>query len=191
MSYRRSGIRRPAAAATTAALFFAVVACSGPGTKNTEGLGTAGVFAAHSRKPLPVLSGTTLDGGKLDLSSFKGNVVVLNIWASWCDSCQAEAPYLERTYEAYKGKGVQFVGVDAPDNSGQAKAFVRDQKIGYPNLVDGADETLLTKLAGIVSLSSVPSTLIIDRNGDLAWRALRPVTYTELSAALETVTAEK
>lgn len=178
------------AAATAAVLAFGLAAC-GSGSKNKEGLGTAVAFSVDERKPFPMLSGTTLDGQKLDLASFKGKVLVVNIWGSWCDPCQAEAPYLEQANEAYRDKGVQFVGVDTRDNTGQAQAFVKDKKISYPNLVDDGNETLLTKLAGITSLGSVPSTLIIDGKGDLAWRALLPVDYKQVSAALDTVLAGK
>jgi thiol-disulfide isomerase/thioredoxin len=117
--------------------------------------------------------------------------MVVNIWGSWCDPCQAEAPYLEHANEAYRDKGVQFVGIDTRDNDGQAKAFVKAKNISYPNLVDDGNETLLSKLAGITSLGSVPSTLIIDRDGKLAWRALLPVDYTTVSAALDTVLSGK
>ncbi|WP_370370762.1 TlpA family protein disulfide reductase [Catenulispora sp. GP43] len=183
--------KRPAVAiASAAALAFSLTACGGSGPKNKEGLGTADAIAVGHRKPVPVLSGTTLDGAKLDLASFKGKVVVLNIWGSWCDSCEAEAPYLEQAYQAFKDKGVQFVGVDTRDNAGQAKAFVKAKQISYPNLFDDDSETLLTKLAGFTSLGFLPSTLIIDKNGDLAWRALRPVDYNDLSAALGPVIAE-
>ncbi|WP_049871705.1 TlpA family protein disulfide reductase [Catenulispora acidiphila] len=180
------------AISTATVLAVGLAACGGAGPKNAAGLGTAGAIAADHRKPFPVLSGTTLDGAQLDLSSYKGQIVVMNIWASWCDSCEAEAPYLEHAYETYKDKGVRFVGIDAgDDNTGQARAFVKAKQIGYPNLVDGVDEKLLTKLAGITSLGSVPSTLIIDKNGDLAWRSLRPVDYNALSAALGPVIAEQ
>jgi thiol-disulfide isomerase/thioredoxin len=178
------------AAATAATLAFGLAAC-GSGSKNKEGLGTAAAFSVKDRKQFPMLSGTTLDGAKLDMNTFKGKVIVVNIWGSWCDPCQAEAPYLEHANEAYRDKGVQFVGIDTRDNTGQAQAFVKDKQISYPNLVDDGNETLLTKLAGITSLGSVPSTLIIDRNGDLAWRALRPVSYNDVSAALDTVLSGK
>ena len=131
-----------AATATAITLTFGLAACGGSDSKNKDGLGTTGGFAPKDRKPLPVLSGTTLDGAKLDLSAYKGKVVVMNVWASWCDSCQAEAPYLEHAYEAFKAQGVQFVGIDARDNDGQGQAFVKDQQITYPNLVDGADSEI-------------------------------------------------
>ena len=178
------------AVATAATLAFGLAGC-GSGSKNKDGLGTAVAFSVKDRKQFPMLSGTTLDGTPLDMNSFKGKVIVVNIWGAWCDPCQREAPYLEHANEAYLDKGVRFVGIDTRDDTGQAKAFVKDKQISYPNLVDGDSETLLTKLAGITSLGSVPSTLIIDRDGGLAWRALRPVTFDDLSAALDTVLAGK
>jgi len=176
---------------TAAALTFGLTACGGSGSKNKDGLGTAAAFSVNDRKQFPMLSGTTLDGSKLDLASFKGKVIVVNIWGSWCDPCQAEAPYLEHANEAYRDKGVQFVGIDTRDNNGQAQAFVKAKQISYPNLVDDGNETLLGQLAGITSLASVPSTLIIDKNGGLAWRALRPVDFNDVSAALDTVLSGK
>jgi peroxiredoxin len=185
------GRRRAVAVAAAAALMLGASGCGGSAPANKDGLGSAGPIAAGHRKPFPVLAGTTLDGAKLDLASYKGKVVVMNIWAAWCDSCQAEAPALERASEAFKDKGVQFVGVDTRDNTGQAQAFVKDHGIGYPNLADDDKETLLARLAGITSLGAVPSTLIIDRHGDLVWRALRAVTYSDLTAALGPITAEQ
>lgn len=186
--------RRSVAVATAAALAFGLAACggsSGAKGKNTDGAGTAVAFATDQRKTFPMLSGPTLDGPALDMNTFKGKVIVVNLWGAWCGPCQAEAPYLEHAYEAFKAKGVQFVGIDTRDNVPQAKAFVKDKQISYPNLVDGDDEALLTKLAGITSLGSVPSTLIIDRRGGVAWRALRPVDYTTLAAALDPIISEK
>ena len=194
MLRRTDGTRRSVAvmaAMTAAALTFGLAACGGSAPKNKDGLGTAAAFSVKDRKQFPMLAGTTLDGTKLDMASFKGKVMVVNIWGSWCDPCQAEAPYLEHANEAYRDKGVQFVGIDTRDNVGQAQAFVKAKQISYPNLVDDGNETLLTKLAGITSLASVPSTLIIDKNGDLAWRALRPVTFADVSAALDTVLSGK
>ncbi|MEY9894188.1 peroxiredoxin [Catenulispora sp. MAP5-51] len=182
--------RLAVAISSAAALALALTACGGSGPKNKEGYGGVASIAVGHRKPLPTLSGTTLDGTKLDLASFKGKVVVLNIWGSWCDNCEAEAASVEQAYAAFKDKGVQFVGIDTRDNTAQAQAFVKAKQIGYPSLVDDGNETLLAKLAGITSLQFIPSTLIIDKNGDLAWRALRGVDYNDLSAALGPVIAE-
>lgn len=177
--------------ATAAALIFGLAACGGSGPKNKDGSGTAVAFPVGKRKPFPMLSGTTLDGAKLDLSSFKGKVLVVNLWGSWCGPCQSEAPYLEHANEAFKDKGVQFVGINTRDNPPQARAFVKDKQVSYPNLLDGDDETLLSKLVGITSLQNVPSTIVVDQDGKIAWRALRAVSYDDVAGALGTVLAGK
>lgn len=178
--------------ATAVALAFGLAACGGSsGPKNKNGDGTAVAFPIEKRKAFPDLTGPTLDGSTLSTSTFKGKVMVVNLWGSWCGPCQAEAPYLEHANEAFKDKGVQFVGLNVRDNPPQAKAFVEDKQISYPNLVDGDDDKLLPKLVGVTSLANVPSTIIVDRDGKIAWRALRAVDYTELAAALDNVLTQK
>lgn len=200
-SRRPRRVRRAASvAAAGAALGLLLAGCSsmsgqsatGPGdgaadTKFVQGTGEITTVEQGHRQAAPDISGSTIDGHRLSLSDYPGKIIVLNVWGSWCDPCRAEAPNVAAVAKATAGKGVQFVGIDTRDNTAQAQAFVKAKQISYPNLVDDGNETLLTKLAGITSLGSVPSTLIIDKNGDLAWRALRPVDYNDLSAALDTV----
>jgi thiol-disulfide isomerase/thioredoxin len=182
-------------AAVVAAAALGLTACGGSGGsggsggKNKDGLGTVVSFKPADRKAFPALSGPTVDGTTLDLASFKGKVVVLNTWGSWCKACKEESPYLERVYENYKDKGVQFVGIDTRDNLPQARSFVADNNLTYPSLVDGDSETLLTKLVGIIPLQAVPTTVIVDRDGKLAWRAAVGVDSKTLSAALDPILA--
>jgi thiol-disulfide isomerase/thioredoxin len=190
---RRSGRRATALAAVVAATALGLSACGGSssGGKNTDGLGKVTAFAPADRKAFPTLSGPTLDGSTLDMASLKGKVIVLNVWASWCGPCEQETPYLERVYEQNKDKGVAFVGIDTRDNDAQAKAFVAQKQVQYPHLVDGADEKLLAKLVGIVPLQGVPTTVIIDRSGKVAWRDTLAVDSKTLSAGLDPIVAEK
>jgi thiol-disulfide isomerase/thioredoxin len=180
--------------ALATALVSACASTSGPSASSVRDSGGAGgieTFKPADRKVLPALSGTTLSGTALDTTSLKGRVTVLNIWGSWCEPCKRETPDLEHAYEADKAAGVAFVGIDTHDDAGKARAFVADQHITYPNLIDGNDAALVTRLAGIVPLQAVPATLIIDKNGSIAWRALRGVDYPTLSAALAQITAEQ
>ena len=194
---RQSGPRATAVAAVVATAVLALSACGGSGSSggsggaNKDGLGRITTFAAKDRKPFPVLSGSTLDGSTLDLASLKGKVVVVNIWGSWCGPCREEAQYLERVYEENKDKGVAFVGIDTRDNTPQSKAFFAEKQMTYPRLVDCDDETLLTKLVGIVPLQAVPTTVIVDRNGKVAWRVTDQVDAKTLSAGLDPIVAEK
>jgi thiol-disulfide isomerase/thioredoxin len=87
---------------------------------------------------LPPLRGRTLDGGRLDVSDWRGQVVVVNAWGSWCGPCREEAPALRRVWAETKANGVRFVGIDTRDNDAAARAFTREFRIGYAVLLGRA-----------------------------------------------------
>ncbi|WP_233153263.1 TlpA disulfide reductase family protein [Kineosporia sp. R_H_3] len=116
------------------------------------------------------LSGKTLDSASLDIAEFRGDVVVLNVWGSWCPPCRKEAPELERAYRSLRPRGVQFLGIDTRDNAAAASAFVVRFGITYPSLVD--DGTLLLAFRGAVPAAAVPTTLVLDRAGRIAARVV-------------------
>ena len=185
-------------AAMAAAGVLAVAACSGQIAANTpasngisfvSGNGTAAFYKAGSRPAAPAVSGTTLAGSKLSLSSYRGHVVVLNFWGSWCAPCRAEAPTLAVLSEQYHAKGVQFVGIDIRDSPTSAQAFVQNFGISYPSLNDPADEIAL-EFRGTVPPAAIPSTLVIDRNGRIAGRVIGQASYSTLNRLLTDVTAK-
>jgi thiol-disulfide isomerase/thioredoxin len=189
--------RAVGAAALAAAGALAVTACSGQIAANTpasngisfvSGNGTAAFYKAGSRPAAPEVSGTTLAGSKLSLSSYRGRVVVMNFWGSWCAPCRAEAPTLEVLSEQYQAKGVQFLGVDIRDSPASAQAFVQNLRISYPSLNDPADEIALA-FRGTVPPAAIPSTLVIDRTGHIAGRVIGQTTYSSLNRILTQVTA--
>ena len=98
--------------------------------------------------------------GKLELSSLKGKVVVVNFWASWCEPCKSEAPRFQQAFERY-GKRVAFVGVDTADYSGDAGQFLSRYGVTYPNVRD-PDRSVLGKYGGL----PIPRTFVISPN----WR---------------------
>ncbi|WP_232247985.1 TlpA family protein disulfide reductase [Streptacidiphilus rugosus] len=137
------------------------------------------------------LSGRDLDGAHLDLAGFRGKVVVLNVWGSWCGPCRAEAGDLEAVFTAERAKGVQFVGINTRDlDVSAAKAFVRSASLSYPNLYDPQGSLLLRFPAGSINPQAIPSTLILDRQGRIAVRALQPVTRAQLESLLGPVLQE-
>lgn len=125
------------------------------------------IYPPGERPTLPQLAGPTLDGEQLDVQNLAGNVVVLNVWGSWCGPCRAEAPDLSRLSHETSNKGVRFVGIDTRDTAAAARAFMRSFSINYPNLVDRQGELLLN-LNGVIPVTAVPSTVVVDDNGDIA-----------------------
>ncbi len=151
----------------------------GSGGQAVAAVGTTWFPAGH-RAAAPPVSGVTLTGARLRLSGYRGKVVVLNFWASWCVPCRAEAPALARLSRAYQARGVQFVGVDVKDpGRAHAEAFERHFGIGYPSLYDPAGR-VVQAFASVIP-PAIPDTLVIDRTGHIAARVIGQVTYRGLS----------
>jgi cytochrome c biogenesis protein CcmG/thiol:disulfide interchange protein DsbE len=103
----------------------------------------------------------SFSGETYRLSDFRGSVVVVNFWASWCDSCKPEAKDLEAAHKYYQSRGdVLFLGVDYVDTEPEALAYLEEFQITYPN---GPD--LRTKISQAFRIRGVPETFIIDQNG--------------------------
>ena len=188
---RRSS--RRAAGALAAA--FAVAALLAGCTNSTGGGDTGFVAAATTgitdvapgqRVAAPDLSGTTLDGKKLSLADYRGKVVVVNIWGSWCGPCRLEAPALEETFQQYQSRGVQFMGINVRDVNSAALAFVSDDHITYQSLQD-PDEALLLQFKTMVPPTNIPSSIIVDRSGKIATKIIGSVTEPQLKQALDKV----
>ncbi len=147
-----------------------------------------GVFVPDDRDPSPKLSGRTLEGQDLDLASLRGQVVVVNFWAQWCNPCRAEAKNLNAVYAQTKAKGVAFVGIDIKDDDVAARAFQRSKQVLYPSLVD-PDGLLLLKFAGKAP-QQPPTTLILDRQGRVAALFSGGLTETQLLGPVQVIAAE-
>jgi thiol-disulfide isomerase/thioredoxin len=195
---RRRSLRSAAALAGAAALAMTVAACSSSpasGTDNTNFVGGTGeitIVKAADRKPAPDISGKTLTGTKDSLAAYKGKVVVVNIWGSWCAPCRAEAPNLVKVANADKAKGVQFLGINTRDlEVSNAKSFDKRFGIPYPSLFDPYGSLILRFPKGSLNPQTLPATLVIDRQGKLAVRALKPLSEDDLNKIIDPLAAEK
>ncbi|MEU7055014.1 TlpA disulfide reductase family protein [Streptomyces sp. NPDC046197] len=186
-------------AGAAAALALTLSACGAGGTSGGSGntnfiTGSDGIATVKKgeRKPAPDLSGKTVDGKQVDVAGFKGKVVVLNVWGSWCAPCRAEAPNLVKVAKDSAAKGVQFVGINTRDTSTQpAVAFEKQYGVPYPSLYDPTGKLLLRFKAGTLNPQAIPTTIVIDRDGNIAARALQALSEDKLREMLDPVAAEK
>ena len=100
-------------------------------------------------------------GKNIKLSELRGEVVMLNFWASWCGPCRKEMPLLEKIYKKYKGLGFTLLGVNVEENSKAAKNYLKDVKVSFPILFDTTNKT-----SKLYNVSAMPTTILIDRNGN-------------------------
>ena len=128
-------------------------------------------LASGKRPAAPGLTLAQLDGtGSVPLSSYRGKVVVLNFWASWCGPCRGEAPILERWHRKLSAEGGTVVGVDVLDVTGDARKFIREYGLTYPQLRDG-DGSHLKRFEVV----GYPETVVLDRRGRIAATERGPV----------------
>lgn len=171
-----------------AAVVALITGCSS-GTGSGEagfvaGDGSLVLLASDERQPAPDLEGQTLDGQTWRMSDHAGDVIVLNVWASWCAPCRAEAPELQEVWEEFQDQGVTFVGLDTRDSDAAARAFVESYGITYPNVID-TDGRLQLLFAETLPPQAIPSTLIIDPQGRVAGRALGRISASSLRGLIE------
>jgi thiol-disulfide isomerase/thioredoxin len=152
-------------------------------TSKKTGLPVVGaVIPAAQRPKAPPISGATLTGGHVSVTSLRGHPVVLNFWGSWCAPCQAEAPILARVASDTQRLGVHFVGIDVLDDPSSGLAFEQQHRISYPNISDPND--LIAARFGPLAPASTPSTYILDGSGRIAWAYFGRITYDQLESAI-------
>lgn len=142
------------------------------------------------RGKVSTISGPSLlsDDKTISLADFENQVVVINVWGSWCGPCRGEADSLEEVYTKTKDLGVSFLGIDFRDRRKSGQDFVADRQVGYPSIYDYAGRTLAQLTT---PTSVVPTTLVLDRQHRAAAVFLKAITADELQSVVERIAAEK
>jgi len=149
----------------------------------------AGTAWYHSR-PTATTDGAAIlglvlpdaDGRQQAMAQWRGKVLVVNFWATWCAPCREEMPQFVRMQSRDAGKGVQFVGI-AVDDAAKVRDFAREIGLNYPSLIGGFGAIELSKSLGN-QLSALPFTVVLDRDGRVALSHLGPLKSADLDHLL-------
>ncbi|MFJ8668097.1 TlpA family protein disulfide reductase [Streptomyces sp. NPDC093600] len=165
----------------------------GGGTNFVTNTGGISTVAKGDRVAANKIAGETLEGERLDVADFKGKVVVLNLWGSWCGPCRAEAPHFAKVAKDLKPKGVEFVGLNTRDfEKDKPLAFEADYGIPYPSLYDPAGKIILSGFPkGSLVPQGIPTTIVLDKDGKIAARSLMALDDKKLRSMIEPLLAEK
>ena len=125
------------------------------------------------------------DQDEVRLTDYRGQVVVINFWASWCVECYREAPLLEQAWRDFQDQGVVFLGVDYLDTDKEGLAYMIQYDITYPS---GPD--IGTKISKTYGLTGVPETIFIDKDGKIAHVHIGPIEKPQLYALLDELVAQ-
>lgn len=175
-------------------LIFCLAGCSSENnsksnaTKPAEQLDPQSVplYPAQKKAGAQDFSVDLISGEPFQLSNHKGEVVLLNIWATWCAPCVEEIPHFVDLYSTYKNKGLEILGVSVDKQGpGVVKPFIEKHKVNYPVVID--DGRIMDKYGPTMG---IPTTYVIDKAGDLRYFAVGALTKKELEPRIQKLLAE-
>lgn len=167
---------------------LALTGCGASGWETDCETDSQGVISCvgDNRPAMPELDAELLDGSRFDPADYRGQVLVVNFWGSWCPPCRAEAADLEATYQATRDQGVAFLGINVRDERDKAIAFEQG-RVSYPSVFDPGSRLALDFN---IPPNSIPATMIIDRDGRIATVVRREIRQEGLQPLVEQIAAE-
>ena len=195
MTARRPSRRSLLTAAGAIAATGALAACSSSGAEDDQDLGyrsgdgSVTAFDETQRGEPVELAGDTLDGQTWDSADHRGQVVVVNVWASWCGPCAKEAPHLVALNKELKGDDVQLVGINFRESSvATGRAQAKTWGFVWPSIYDKSGTTSIAMQG---KMTTQPSTAVLDRQGRIAAVVLGATTQSTLRGLIEDTLAEE
>lgn len=155
------------------------------------GDGTVTEYALNSRPTAANWSGVTESGDSISSDQLKGVVTVINFWYAGCAPCRVEMPELIELQDEFLTDGVQFIGVNVRDSKETALAFARRIGLNFPSVMDSKDGAVVLAFTGVVTPQAVPTTLVVDSEGNVSARVLGRIDQGVLRTLIKTVVEEK
>jgi peroxiredoxin len=135
--------------------------------------------AGFAGEPAPVFPLRDANGAQVSLAQYRGKIVVMNLWGSWCPPCRAEMPELQRLSDVYAARGVVVVGVNQGESAQRAVAFAQSLRISFPIWLDDRQQ-----YGRIFTALGLPTTVIVGRNGVVASGFDGALTFGQMQAAI-------
>jgi thiol-disulfide isomerase/thioredoxin len=140
---------------------------------------------AQVDRPLPRIAGETVDGDRLDAASYAdGDVLVINVWANWCDPCRLEQPQLVRLADRYESEGVRFLVINYQDDRDAARAWINRYEVPYPSLFDPFGRS-----AADLGFPALPGSYVVGPGGTIRWVVYGETNEEELGGLIDDVLA--
>jgi thiol-disulfide isomerase/thioredoxin len=194
-------LRKLLAALAISALVLTTSACandsladqfrSGDNKNYIAGDGTVTEFALGSRPKAASWSGVTESGEEISSTQLEGVITVMNFWYAGCAPCRIEMPELIELQTEFLPEGVQFIGVNVRDSAETSLAFARRINMNFPSVMDAKTGSVVLGFTGVVTPQAVPTTLVIDAEGNVSARVLGRIDKGILTTLVKTVIEER
>lgn len=125
---------------------------------------SAGAWSEDLKGPAPDFTLKSVRGDNLRLSEHRGEVVMINFWASWCAPCRDEMPILNDLYLRYRDLGFTLLGVNVEEDGNAARKLLNELKVVFPVVFDGDNS-----VSKLYDIEAMPSTVLVDRDGNLRY----------------------